>query len=121
MSHLGRPDGRVQEKYSLKPVAPELQALIGREVTFLPDCVGPEVEEACTNPSDGMWMLGHSSTWSVVCPTNPNSTVQLIVFDPYLCVALPHVHVFVECTYEWIYWSMDVINLAVNQAIKQLI
>src|SRR5437588_5674712 len=47
MSHLGRPDGKRNEKYSLRPVAQKLQELLGRPVKFLPDCVGPEVEKAC--------------------------------------------------------------------------
>ncbi|HTT56787.1 MAG TPA: phosphoglycerate kinase [Opitutaceae bacterium] len=47
MSHLGRPDGKVIEKFSLKPVAAKLQELLGRPVKFLSDCVGPEVEKAC--------------------------------------------------------------------------
>jgi phosphoglycerate kinase len=47
MSHLGRPDGERKEKYSLKPVAAKLQELLGRPVTFLSDCVGPDVEAAC--------------------------------------------------------------------------
>jgi phosphoglycerate kinase len=47
MSHLGRPDGQVIAKFSLKPVAAKLQELLGRPVTFLTECVGPEVERAC--------------------------------------------------------------------------
>ncbi len=47
MSHLGRPDGRVIAKYSLKPVAAKLQELLGRPVRFLTDCIGPAVEQAC--------------------------------------------------------------------------
>ncbi len=47
MSHLGRPDGKVIAKYSLKPVADALPQLLGKPVTFLPDCVGPQVEAAC--------------------------------------------------------------------------
>ena len=47
MSHLGRPDGKVIAKFSLKPVADKLQELLGKPVKFLPDCVGPEVEKAC--------------------------------------------------------------------------
>ena len=46
MSHLGRPDGKRVEKFTLKPVAEKLQELIGRPVKFLSDCVGPEVEAA---------------------------------------------------------------------------
>ncbi|MBL8754367.1 MAG: phosphoglycerate kinase [Planctomycetes bacterium] len=47
MSHLGRPDGQKVAKYSLQPVAVELQKLLGKPVQFLGDCVGAEVEAAC--------------------------------------------------------------------------
>jgi len=47
MSHLGRPDGQVVAKYSLKPVAAELASLLGQPVQFLPDCVGADVEREC--------------------------------------------------------------------------
>jgi phosphoglycerate kinase len=47
MSHLGRPDGQKIAKFSLKPVAVELEKLLGRPVTFLDDCVGPAIEAAC--------------------------------------------------------------------------
>ena len=47
MSHLGRPDGQRIAKFSLQPVAVELEKLLGRPVRFLPDCVGAEVEAAC--------------------------------------------------------------------------
>jgi phosphoglycerate kinase len=46
MSHLGRPDGKKVEKYSLAPVAAKLEELLGKPVKFLPDCVGQEVEAA---------------------------------------------------------------------------
>ena len=57
MSHLGRPDGKIVQKYSLHPVAEELQGLISRPVTFLPDCVGPQVEEAVNTASPGSVIL----------------------------------------------------------------
>jgi len=41
MSHLGRPDGKVVAKYSLKPIAERLQNLLGEPVKFLNDCVAP--------------------------------------------------------------------------------
>ncbi len=53
MSHLGRPDGQRQEKFSLKPVAAELEKLLGRPVRFLDDCVGPAVEQACAQLQPG--------------------------------------------------------------------
>ncbi len=57
MSHLGRPNGEVNLKYTLKPVAEKLQELLGRPVTFLPACTGPEVEAACANPAAGSVIL----------------------------------------------------------------
>jgi phosphoglycerate kinase len=47
MSHLGRPDGQKIAKFSLKPIAAELEKLLGKSVKFLDDCVGPAVEAAC--------------------------------------------------------------------------
>ncbi len=52
-SHLGRPKGKVEPKYSLAPVAKRLQRLLKKEVTFLPDCIGPEVEEAVREMREG--------------------------------------------------------------------
>jgi len=46
-SHLGRPNGKPNAKYSLKPVADELSKLLNKPVKFLDDCVGPAVEAAC--------------------------------------------------------------------------
>jgi phosphoglycerate kinase len=57
MSHLGRPDGFPNKKYTLEPVAEELKKLLSRDVTFLKDCVGPEVESACSNPNPGSVIL----------------------------------------------------------------
>src|ERR1044071_133908 len=47
MSHLGRPDGQKIAKFSLKPVATELEKLLGKKVMFLDDCVGPAGEGSC--------------------------------------------------------------------------
>ena len=41
-SHLGRPKGKPKPEFSLKPVAEHLAILLGRSVSFAPDCVGPE-------------------------------------------------------------------------------
>jgi len=53
MSHLGRPDGKRIETFSLRPVAEKLEQLLGRPVRFLNDCVGPEVEAACAQAKPG--------------------------------------------------------------------
>lgn len=52
MSHLGRPNGSPNPKYSLQPVVPELEKLLGKSVTFAPECVGSEVE-AIVNKTEG--------------------------------------------------------------------
>jgi phosphoglycerate kinase len=57
MSHLGRPDGQKLAKFSLKPVANELEKLLGKPVTFLDDCVGPAVEAACAKLAPGAVVL----------------------------------------------------------------
>ncbi|XP_055333163.1 uncharacterized protein LOC129584844 [Paramacrobiotus metropolitanus] len=57
MSHLGRPDGQKKDKYSLKPIVPELEKLLNKKVTFLPDCVGAEVEEHCSKAQNGEIIL----------------------------------------------------------------
>ncbi len=44
MSHLGRPDGKIVAKYSLKPIAVKLQELLGQPVLFLNDCVGANIK-----------------------------------------------------------------------------
>jgi len=45
MSHLGRPDGKRLDKYSLKPVALRLKELLKEEVRFLDDCIGDNVKK----------------------------------------------------------------------------
>lgn len=45
MSHLGRPDGKVQEKYSLKHVLPAIEKNLGMKVKFAPDCIGEEAKK----------------------------------------------------------------------------
>ncbi|CAH1382548.1 phosphoglycerate kinase isoform X2 [Tenebrio molitor] len=57
MSHLGRPDGSPNPKYTMKPVAAELKTLLNRDITFLADCVGPDVEKACADPKPGSVIL----------------------------------------------------------------
>lgn len=57
MSHLGRPDGLPNPKYSLRPVAEEVGRLLHKNVTFLSDCVGMDIEEACKDPQDGTVIL----------------------------------------------------------------
>jgi phosphoglycerate kinase len=45
-SHLGRPKGKPNPDFSLKPIATRLSELLGQPVTFLNDCVGDAVKQA---------------------------------------------------------------------------
>ena len=53
VAHLGRPDGKPDEKYSLAPVAARLGELLGREVSFATDTVGESAEATVAGLSDG--------------------------------------------------------------------
>ena len=55
-SHLGRPKGKADPKYSLAPVAKRLGELLGMPIVFVPDCVGP-VAEARTREAS-LWRGG---------------------------------------------------------------
>jgi phosphoglycerate kinase len=56
-SHLGRPKGARNEKYSLKPAAKKLEELLGRKVNFADDCVGADAEAASKALKDGDVLL----------------------------------------------------------------
>ena len=53
VSHLGRPDGTPETKYSLAPVAQRLSELLGMAVTFASDTVGASATEAVAGLLDG--------------------------------------------------------------------
>ena len=57
MSHLGRPEGKPNEKMSLKPVADRLSQLLGKDVIFAEDCIGPDVEAKAAGMESGNVML----------------------------------------------------------------
>ncbi|CUU11387.1 phosphoglycerate kinase [Armatimonadetes bacterium GBS] len=57
MSHFGRPKGKRDPQYSLRPVAERLSQLLGREVLFLDDCVGEQVEAQVRNAPQGSVIL----------------------------------------------------------------
>ena len=56
-SHLGRPKGKPEAKYSLKPIGARLSELLGVAVQFAPDCVGPEVEKMVAGLKNGDVLL----------------------------------------------------------------
>ncbi len=56
-SHLGRPTGKDDPATTLKPVAKRLGELLGQDVTFIPDCAGDDMAEACANLQPGQVVL----------------------------------------------------------------
>ncbi len=56
-SHLGRPKGPSDTKNSLAPIAKRLQRLLGKEVAFAPDCIGPTAEALVAKMKPGDVLL----------------------------------------------------------------
>ncbi len=56
-SHLGRPKGKRDPKYSLQPVARKLAELLGRDVPLAPDCIGAEVIALVNRLAEGQALL----------------------------------------------------------------
>ena len=57
MSHLGRPDGQKNDKFSLAPVVDTVSELVGKDVTFVPDCVGEDAQKVTAEAKDGQVIL----------------------------------------------------------------
>ncbi len=57
VSHLGRPDGKRVDKYSLKPVAARLNKLLGQPVKFLNDCIGSAIKQEIDSSADKIVLL----------------------------------------------------------------
>jgi len=56
-SHLGRPKGTRDPKFSLKPVAERMASLLGRPVPLAPDCVGPDTVTLAKGVTGGQLLL----------------------------------------------------------------
>ncbi len=56
-SHLGRPKAKPDPRYSLAPVVKRLQRLLGKDVLFAPDCIGPAVEKMVAKMKPGDVLL----------------------------------------------------------------
>jgi len=57
MAHLGRPKGKKDPKYTLKPVADHLAKLLGQPVKFVPDCIGEIAQRETANLKEGEVVL----------------------------------------------------------------
>ena len=56
-SHLGRPKGEFEERFSLRPVATDLSARLGQSVGFAANCIGEEATEKKSSLEDGQVLL----------------------------------------------------------------
>ncbi len=56
-SHLGRPKGKVDPAFSLRPAAERLATLLASPVSLAPDCVGPPVQERVSRLTNGEVLL----------------------------------------------------------------
>src|ERR1043165_7901978 len=56
-SHLGRPNGKFDPKYSLAPVAKRLGRPMGKDILFAPDCIGQTVEGLVARMKSGDVLL----------------------------------------------------------------
>jgi phosphoglycerate kinase len=77
MSHLGRPDGKAVEKYSLKPVAARLKELLGEPVKFLNDCVGDSIKKEIERASEKVVLLENLRFHAEEEANEPNFAKQL--------------------------------------------
>ncbi len=57
MSHLGRPKGKVQDKFSMKHIVAHLEELLGKSVKFAPDCIGAETKKTAASLKPGEVLL----------------------------------------------------------------
>lgn len=56
-SHLGRPDGKVNDEFTLEPAAERLGALLKQHVAFVPECIGDRVHQAAKRLRNGQVLM----------------------------------------------------------------
>lgn len=78
MSHLGRPKGEPDPQYSLQPVVSALATLLGHDVNFAEDCVGPVAEKAVADlPEGGVLLLENTRFHKGETKNDPEMSKQL--------------------------------------------
>jgi 3-phosphoglycerate kinase len=57
LSHLGRPEGKVNQEFSLEQLLPKIEEILGKKIIFVDDCVGEKVSKALDNLQEGEILL----------------------------------------------------------------
>src|SRR5216683_3398432 len=94
-SHLGRPKGKPDLSYSLRPVAKRLAELLGKRVEFASDCVGPEAEAMSKAlPEGGVLLLENVRFHPEEEKNDPNFSKQLAALcdGVFVCDAFGSAH-----------------------------
>ena len=94
MSHLGRPKGEVNPKFSLKPAAIRLSELLGQEVKFADDCIGESVKKIVSELKEKeVLLLENLRFHSEETKNDPEFAKQLAAFgDVYVNDAFGSAH-----------------------------
>ncbi len=78
LSHLGRPDGKAVPKYTLRPIANKISSLLGRDVIFGEDCIGPVAEATIAKLQPGdIAMLENLRYYGAEEKNDPAFTAEL--------------------------------------------
>ena len=93
-SHLGRPKGGPEDKYSLGPCAERLSELLGQKVTLAPDCIGEEVEKIVSAAKPGDVIMLENTRFYKEEEKNEPSFVEKLAkpFDLYVNDAFGTAH-----------------------------
>ncbi len=94
VSHLGRPKGTKNPKYSLLPVQKALSERLGVNVKFVPDCIGPEVEKDVSSLKPGDVLLLENVRFYSQEEENDEEFAKKLanLADVYVCDAFGSVH-----------------------------
>jgi len=77
ISHLGRPEGKKDPKYSLKPVAKRLEEILKEKVKFLDDCIGEKIKEEIKNSKEKVILLENLRFYAEEEKNDPNFAKEL--------------------------------------------
>ena len=87
LAHFGRPGGQINPDMSLAPIVSTLSDMIGEDVAFGTDCIGPMAEAAVTNLQDGEILLLENTRFHAGEETNEPSFVNALAANGDLFVS----------------------------------